>query len=924
MDDQIKLTIKALAQETTADVFNGQKHDQYIELLRLNRKDNLAELLHARRAKLQHYTLSREEFTEWLEDLSEIEDNMSRLAEVVELYGLILKTYPTAPYWKNYLNFILEIEDSEVSEELIRDLFTQALKEVADDYKDGSLVWEIILEHLSKDIPTTHIPQSPAFRMVLALHKKRLLYPSLSLDESFSQFLSFISKYDQENYIDHMRESTEIVNRTKRAQRYIEKHELGILKDPSNPQLYIEYLESIHTHMDSSDAGPLLNNVFRRFLYNAYPTRSSLQNPSKENLQVWLTYIYCLYERQLDEDKDTLELTVLDFVHTYPESPISYSELIRSCPTSDVGYEVFKLGLQRWDSVKRVVEDDGSFQFPYDEWKVLAIAILHFRLTIVQEAKQENSKEYQQEINALYQDIHAFVDYAILQNHDIFHSVEKLSISICIKLGNLKTATLIIDELIRKFPDQSDVWLYAIQFHKDQSMKPQDISRIYYAAAESATSVEGFEKIVEEWLQHEHVFGDVYSIRNAMVVSNKQLKRLAGLEAAIEEDVTTQVEKEVTKKRKLSDAEEIPTRSRETFTILVSNLPISTTKANLETFFNDCGEIRDIVLFQNSKAIVEFSHEQEVFTALTKNMKKLDGNTIRVERKLESTVFVTNYPPSISQDSIRKTFSECGDIVSLRFPTQRSNHTRRFCYVEFATADQAKKAVFIFNGKKFPDSLTKRDYELKVAISQPTKLTHISERKVRLNNIPFTYNEEDIRKIFQDCGPIEKLIIPSSHRKRSKNQNNDGFAFLTFETVEATQRALNKNEFLVEGRKIEVSKQKSTNKDDFREFNDLSTIGLENVNDTLTSEQLKALLTEEFGPISRIKLFPKEKAAIVEFERASDSGNATMKSKFELGSTEATVRSKADIVGLVNGVSTEHKKPNLMVPASVQRKRRKQ
>lgn len=51
---------------------------------------------------------------------------------------------------------------------------------------------------------------------------------------------------------------------------------------------------------------------------------------------------------------------------------------------------------------------------------------------------------------------------------------------------------------------------------------------------------------------------------------------------------------------------------------------------------------------------------------------------------------ITNYPPEYDEVNIRKLFKEHGEVVSVRFPSLKYNTHRRFCYVTFASPQQAQ------------------------------------------------------------------------------------------------------------------------------------------------------------------------------------------------------------------------------------------
>jgi squamous cell carcinoma antigen recognized by T-cells 3 len=57
-------------------------------------------------------------------------------------------------------------------------------------------------------------------------------------------------------------------------------------------------------------------------------------------------------------------------------------------------------------------------------------------------------------------------------------------------------------------------------------------------------------------------------------------------------------------------------------------------------------------------AVVEFDSKEDAVTALTRDQKRIDGQTVDVEMGTGSTVYVTNFPPTADEAYIRNIFRE--------------------------------------------------------------------------------------------------------------------------------------------------------------------------------------------------------------------------------------------------------------------------
>jgi len=98
--------------------------------------------------------------------------------------------------------------------------------------------------------------------------------------------------------------------------------------------------------------------------------------------------------------------------------------------------------------------------------------------------------------------------------------------------------------------------------------------------------------------------------------------------------------------------------------------------------------------------------------------------------------------------------------------------------------------------------------ELEGAIPDPNKrsaeetepVEEIVPNQVFLGGLPFKINEKRLMSAFQNCGKIEEFKLARNEEKECK-----GFGWITFETAEAAQAAIELNDMLeVNGRKISI------------------------------------------------------------------------------------------------------------------------
>jgi len=157
----------------------------------------------------------------------------------------------------------------------------------------------------------------------------------------------------------------------------------------------------------------------------------------------------------------------------------------------------------------------------------------------------------------------------------------------------------------------------------------------------------------------------------------------------------------------------------------------------LRTEFADCGEILDVRVItdrdsQRSKgfAYVEFANAEGANAALALAGKDIDGRAIRVDLSesrpkkeagaksfnqaptgdASDTLFVGNLSFQATEDDLRGAFAECGEIISVRLPTDReTGQAKGFGYIQFSSVEEAKGAI-AFNGTELAGRACRLDF----------------------------------------------------------------------------------------------------------------------------------------------------------------------------------------------------------------------
>lgn len=348
-------------------------------------------------------------------------------------------------------------------------------------------------------------------------------------------------------------------------------------------------------------------------------------------------------------------------------------------------------------------------------------------------------------------------------------------------------------------------------------------------------------------------------------------------------------------------------RDREHSTIAVTNLPADVEEIAIKKLLGDCGKLVSIHILrpkesgQTSSATVEFETAEDVLAAKTRDGKEIDGHAIRIHSGGVNTLYVCNYPAEYEEKAIRGLFEKYGEIVSVRFPSLKLNLRRRFCYVEFLTAEMAKSAEAAMDGMKI-DGL----HTLLAKISNPDRKQARSGaqqegRELFVKNFDkFKDSPEEIRKLFEQYGEIEKFNLI-----RTMNNQLLGNGFVAYTTAEAAEAAIKGlNDLPRNGRILHVSLSTPKGRtaapidrarvedviikhDSTRRGSDVSMrsgdqpgdsgearvsagdikarkIAIFALPDTVNDARIQAAM-EKFGPITKIQIRRDKEGAIVEF-----------------------------------------------------------
>ncbi|KAF8630909.1 hypothetical protein AX17_005267 [Amanita inopinata Kibby_2008] len=360
-----------------------------------------------------------------------------------------------------------------------------------------------------------------------------------------------------------------------------------------------------------------------------------------------------------------------------------------------------------------------------------------------------------------------------------------------------------------------------------------------------------------------------------------------GVKRAAEDDTSQNMQK----KAKTEQAPAPLKRDRENCTVFVSDLPQGIAEDELRELFKDCGAVREVKITQLSKvlvATVEFQERGSVPAALTKDKKRIRGQEIAVHLAWKSTLYVTNFPETTDDASVREIFSKYGIIFDVRWPSKKLKSTRRFCYVQYTSPKAAEDALELHGQELEPNR------SLNVFMSDPERKkartdADADERELYVAGLSKFTTEADLEKVFKTYGSVKEVRL-------AKNQNGQakGYAFVEFELEKDARAGLAANNFELKKRRIAVTMANSNIRS--RHKTPASETGLSRAAEIRSrsvrirnlppgvQEGLLHQALEKITSIKRVEVFMDKQEAVAELSTAADAGRLLLRTEpFEFG-----------------------------------------
>jgi len=157
----------------------------------------------------------------------------------------------------------------------------------------------------------------------------------------------------------------------------------------------------------------------------------------------------------------------------------------------------------------------------------------------------------------------------------------------------------------------------------------------------------------------------------------------------------------------------------------------------------------------------------------------------------EFTAFVRGLPFETQEDEVQRLFAQCGEIEDLRMPLNEERKSRGIAFITFTDTEALNSAKQLNETEFAGRTIYVIPAGERVSSGKGKGNANGSKGKGKGNeftafvrNLPFQTQEDELKKLFADCGQIENLRMPLNEEGKCR-----GIAFLTFKSAKALDMA---------------------------------------------------------------------------------------------------------------------------------------
>ncbi|KAF1993643.1 hypothetical protein P154DRAFT_449663 [Amniculicola lignicola CBS 123094] len=898
--------------------------------------------------------------------------------------------------YATYCRYLVDVDPSswrEDDRDAAPELFTHGLlagtlqdgaRRVEDDLAEGNLVWDQYLDLLTDDLERAF--DAGKLQDVTQAFLARLSKPHATWNETFGRYSSFVSRYNSERYEDIMQTATSHYAKIKEQYEHRRDHEFNLLQAAHGGDVNVEYAAMTeYIEWEKKTLGQ-----FSLATVNGLYERAHLRFP--EYAVLWEDHIHFLHKHSNRSIPEPFEDLVQRAVQHCPWSGYLWALRLTTAEKNGKDYEAI-------EDIKHSATKTGVLGYTDPEGLVqLEMAWCGYllrRASNATEDQEDKENNFEMAIRSALELVQKSApkwndpQYRLARLYIKFHTVRHSP--------NHDEARSIWKQLTPHHCNETDFWhrYYTFEMvlgNTSHGLQPKEATLVLENALQYLETLDRPEQLIDIYTNHCNHHESVEKLQSAtieqrqaelLVARRRQREAVAQYAAATREhemrlqeatmrdapesehqpqqelmeidDPSTQTLKRTHDAATYGGAGEIDDtmseahstksagrekRDREHALVVVSGLPEDIQLVQIRKFFSEAGTVKDIHFRDvdgRKFALVEFDEPDAADFAIARaeSKNRIGDHELSIKPGQGTMLFVSNYPPVTTEQDIRKLFGRFGTILEVRFPSLKLNVTRRFCYIQFASQEEAAAAREM-DGQKIGEGDDTGALIAKISDPNARKQRQGATeegRELFIRHINFAMTAANLREEFGKFGPIEAVKLPI--RGDGKNK---GFGYVTYKDKKHADMAVTKMhgtkvwglDLIVEISKPPATKHRGT-------FVNESGVGGEelapapvrerslyvlDVPDTVNLAQIEQL-AKPFK-YKRINLLPKKQGAIIELHDVKDMAAARLTiddfeimpgRKLRLGSGAELKRSTEEYRPSYNpALSKKHNQPGKQPP----------
>ncbi|RWS02172.1 hypothetical protein B4U79_04340 [Dinothrombium tinctorium] len=813
---------------------NPYDYDSHVKLIAAFRSTgDLLSIREAREKMAKNFPLTPELWLEWIKDESGIAANDEDKAYIFELFERAVNDYVSIDVWIEYVQFSIGLLNSENGLQKVRDVFEKAVSTVGLHVPKGSLIWEAYREFENSIIDL--IPEHELLehhQRILNLFKRQLRIPLLNMENTYEEFKQWFDEVNGNEKGWNIEDVDFGYNKALIELQKLKPYEDSLIYSNNSYEDFLKYIE----YEEANGTPPRVQIIYERAILHHCLTPD-----------VWLKYTkYVDFKMKIQSLSEKV-----------------YERAVRNCPWVVSLWDNYIKCLERFEDTKTKIQLvferalESGFQTG-DEYRQIWLTYLDY-------TRRKTDFQDEKEIEKLRKCFEAAKNHLNnFENGDLngvlLQYLAKIEAKFC---KNIENARKIWNEslLNRRFiSSQAQMW---IEFANLERLfgEEEQFRKILMKGLQSAKDYP--ESIGETLVKYEREEGtSIDSLDEVMNKYEKVMTKINAKRQVIAEKEKSQLGEKAKEKIKQTQKQELKGKRK-----------IDVANAADTSLFKKPLPPNEATPSKKSKVEIEVDNKSEESSEISSSKPNfLKPSSADSELKKLQTVFVSNLDFNTSEDTLRKVFSEFGEISELRLVRNYKGLSKGLCYIEYSSIEATKTALkhdrMPIDGRPvFINEVGKKH--------QFQYQKGLEKNKLFVKNLDRSLTQEEIREVFEKYGKVKDVRLVTFRNGYSK-----GLAYIEFEDELGAQNGLKADGMLLKDRIITVALSNPSEKKKKAETNETMLLGSASLSHHSSSNAKPKINIPMIPAALRKKIKPADSNGLESNSNANDQHTSLKNSDF--------------------------------------------